>query len=536
MTRAAVRGLVVALAAAQCAALRDAAAQGSSQQRTGWDGNPSPLAPVAELPRAPVAAPSLPLLLTAPAPRAGLYWTVGNPAALPFELGDRYTAFRTGYAAESGDYRRPFDAASSGTLTVSGSGWRPLGARGAVSGGVVVERASLDGMAADVGEPYTMSPHLFTDTTASALGETAARLDGAGGWRLGGWGLGAALGYETWTTRTGVSRVPRFQRGVHPVATAGVARALGPLLLGMHARWQAEVQTVSLVTRGVTDRVYDIAGYTEPVVVDLGPGQGYYRRIERDAAALGGGAALTTGTIRWIAFGEVTRLHERQSSQQNNNPPTDNWDAAGHVLGLSAEVAVAGGRGRLVSGIRWTHVAGDATRADLVAEGILYHGSEDAVNAGADLRLRLGARWELGTRLAVAHDRDRRDDLLIRLASDMGTWSPSLALETSYDVSARLSLALGAGGGWVTPLGSIPNPDTRGAGYQEWLAPELSYDATPSWSAALGVSARWRTAGGTAIALAARYASAGTRGAGYQLSFAPSGERHALDVVFSVTR
>ena len=532
MTGTRVRTLAL-IAAAQCAAAGIADAQGSSPQRVGWQGDPTALAPVAELVREPAPVPQLPLLLTAPAPRAGLFWTLGNPAALPLELNDRYTAFRAAYTDEAGTYRRPLDAASTGTIAVSGSGWRPVGARGALSGGVVVQQTSMDQMAAGVSDPYGMSPHLFSDTSGTSLGETAARLDGAGGWRLGGWGLGLALGFDTWTTRTGVARVPRFQRGVRPTATAGLTRTLGPLVLAAHARWQAEVQTTSLTTRGVTDRVYDIAGYTEPVPVDLGPGQGYYRRIERDAAALGGGAGLTTGTIRWIAFGEVTRLDERQSSQQNNNPPTDNWDATGHVLGLSVEAALAGGRGRLVSGIRWSHVSGEATRADLVAEGILYRATDDAVDGGVDVRLRLGSRWQAGARLSITHDYDARDDILARVGSALRTWSPSFSLETAYDLSDRLALSLGAGAAWRTPIGSIPDPGPTGAGYQEWLAPELSYYATPTLTEALRVAARWR-AGGQEIAVQAQYGHTAARGAGYQLPFAPVGSRETWDVGVSV--
>jgi Family of unknown function (DUF6850) len=526
-------GTAVLIATVQGAVTGIAMAQGSLPQRIGWQGEASALAPVAELVREPTPAPQLPLLLTAPAPRAGLFWTLGNPAALPLELNDRYTAFRAEYTDEAGAYRRPLDPASTGTITVSGSGWQPVGARGALSGGVVVRRTSMDQMAAGVSDPYGMSPHLFSDTSGTSLAETAARLDGAGGWRLGGWGLGLALGFDTWTTQTGVSRVPRFDRGVRPAATAGLTRTLGPLVLGAHARWQAEVETPSLVTRGVTDRVYDIAGYTEPVSVDLGPGQGYYRRIERDAAAMGGGAALKTGTIRWIAFGEVTRLNERQSSQQNNNPPTDNWDATGHVLGLSADVTLAGGRGRLVSGLRWTHVSGEATRADLAAEGILYRATDDAVDGGVDLRLRWGSRWETGARLSVTHDYDARDDVLARVGSALRTWSTGLALEAAYDVSGRLTLGLGAGAAWSTPIGSIPDPGSQGAGYQEWLAPALSYYATPALSGTSRVTARWHT-GGSDLALSLQYTDVGARSANYQLPFTPAGSRESWDVGVSI--
>jgi hypothetical protein len=535
MTRAPLRAVAVAaLGALQCAATRTATAQGTAQVRTGWQGDASALAPVAELERGPAQAPPFSLLLVAPFTRAGLYWTLGNPGALPFELQDTYTAFRARYTDESGAYRRPLDAATITAFTASGSGWKPVGNAGALSGGVVVKCASLGQMASGVAEPYSMSPHFFADTSGTTLGETAARLDGAGGWRVGGWGLGLALGFDTWTALTGVSMVPRFQRGVLPAATAGITRKLGDhLVLGAHARRRAERQTASLSARGTTNRVYRIEGFTEPVPIELGPSQGFYRRIERDAAAAGLGAAMVTGGTRWVAHGELTQLHERQSTTQSNDPPLDKWDATGHVLGFAAETQFANQKGRLLAGARWTHVTGEATRAALVDEGILFHATDDAVDVGLDLRLRLGSGWETGARLGVNHDYDARDDILARVGSALRTWTPSFSLETACDLSDRLAVSLGAGVGWRTPIGSIPDPGATKAGYQGWLAPELSYYATPTLTDALRFAARWR-AGGQEIAVQAQYGHTTARGAAYQLPFAPAGSRETWDVAISI--
>jgi len=401
---------------------------------------------------------------------------------------------------------------------------------------VVVKRASLGQMASGVAEPYSMSPHFFADTSGTTLGETAARLDGAGGWRVGGWGLGLALGFDTWTALTGVSIVPRFQRGVLPAATAGITRKLGDrILLGAHARWRAERQTASLSARGTTNRVYRIEGFAEPVPIELGPSQGFYRRIERDAAAAGLGMGVVTGGIRWVAYGELTQLHERQSTTQSNDPPLDKWDATGHVLGFAAETEFADQKGRLLAGARWTHVTGDATRAALVDEGILFHATDDAVDVGLDLRLRLGSRWETGARLGVNHDYDARDDILARIGSALRTWTPSFSLETAYDVSDRLALSLGAGAGWRTPIGSIPDPGSTQAGYQEWLAPELSYYATPTVTEVLRFAARWR-AGVQEIAIHTQYGHTAGRGATYRLPLAPAGSRETWDVGVSIAR
>lgn len=499
----------------------------------------SPLAPIADLVLDETAVPSFPLLLSRPAPRAGIFWSAGNPAALPFELRDSYTEFRTRASDERGAYRRPLDAASTREFEVSGGGWRPVGSAGAVSGSVSVARSSDGGIAADVGQPYSMSPHLFVDTSRSSLGQTVVRLDGAGGWRIGGWGLGVAAAYESQVTRTGTALVPRFQRGVLPAVTAGASRRLGSrVLLGAHVRWQGPSQTLSVSTRGTGGLVYVLAGYTEPTPINLGPRDAYNRRIDRDAEAAGLGASVDAVGVRWVATGEVTRLHERQTSQASNHPPVDHWDANGYVLGLWAQTGPHDAeRGlRLVAGMTWTHVSGDAVRAGLKANGILFHASVDRLSGSADLRFRPAPRWTAGARIAVGYGTDRRDDLLARIGSSLRTWSPAFALEVACDASRAISLSGGAGVAWSTPIGSIPDPASQGSAYRQWLAPALSYDATPGRSHAVRFSARWRSAGGSQRTLEVQYAGAAARHAAYQLPFAPASGRARWQVALSMSQ
>jgi hypothetical protein len=527
-------GFVAPLLGMLCGLAQPALGQGAQRPPVGWEGDPGPLAPVADLERTPPSAPEFPGLLTAPLPRAGLYWTAGNPAALPFEVWDRYTEVRAGVTDERGAYRRPLDPASTGGLAVSASGWRSIGA-GAVSGGILVERSSLDELAAGVGTPHAMSPHLFADTTTAALGRTAARLEGQGGWRVGDWGFGIALGFETWTTRTGVATVPRYQRGVLPAATAGLTRRVGHLLVGAHARWQTEVQTLSLVAKSTSALVYTLAGYTEPVAVPLGVGQGFSRRIERDAAAAGLGAALDAAGVRWIAFADLTRLREEQSAQQANDPPLDRWDATGHVLGLSAEADLAGGRGRVVAGGRWTHVSGEALRAGLEEQGVLFRETDDVLDVGVDVRLGIGSRWEAAARTAVSYGDDTRDDAMARVATALRIWRPSITIEAAYEPGNAFALSVGAGLAWSTPIGTIPSPGSLGDGYREWLAPEWSYYGTPARTTAVRMALRWRT-GGHDLALAIGYASTGSRGATAQLPASPVGGRRRWEVSVMVMR
>ncbi|MDP2958551.1 MAG: hypothetical protein Q8N53_19155, partial [Longimicrobiales bacterium] len=425
-----------ALALAAAVALAGAGAPVCAQTRPdggdGWWRAWSPLAPVAELARPPAPAPMFPLLLLAPPLRVGLSWTAGNPAALSGDVAEGYTEFRGGVRDESGAYRRPLDAGRVRSLVASAHGWRPLGPSGGVAGGVTVERATLeDGVPANLGEAYAMSPHLFADSSGSDLGRTLARVEGAGGWALGDWGLGLALGHESWDTRTDVTQVPRSQRGSRSGAAVGATRALasGRLMVGGQARWLSQVQAMSINTRQAETTVYMLEGYGEPVATRLVARQGYSRRVEREGGAAGVSAQIEAAGVRWIAFAEASKLAERQSEQFSNNPPTDRWDARGRALGVAASGGAPDGPSHFVARLTWARVTGEAGRAGLEEEGILFEATESLLDGALDVRLRPAAGWQGGAHLSlVRDDRDRRDRLA-RVRSSLKSWRPALAVE-----------------------------------------------------------------------------------------------------------
>ncbi len=519
-----------------------AALAGPADAQTPQDGNGgwwrawSPLAPVADLvsPAAPTVRMSH--LLVAPAPRAGLAWTAGNPAGLPQDARKPYTAFRAGLFGEDGAYARPLDPGSVRSTVASAQGWRPLGTSGGVVGSVTVARTSLaDGAPADLAEPYGMSPHLFADSSGADVGRTLARLEGAGGWRIGPWSSGFALGHQSWDTRTDVSQVPRSQRGSRSGASAGLSWALldGALVLATSARWPSQVEAMSVSTRQAQTSVYLVSGYGEPVVLALAERQGYARRAEREGGAAGVSAQLERAGARWVAFAEASKLGERQTEQASNDPPADRWDAQGWRAGVAMERVPGEGRAGLVAGASWARVSGDAMRAGLQEEGTVFDASESALEAWLDLRLQADGGWRAGLRASVVRDERDRHDRLARVGSSLRSWRPEMAVEGALDVGRSFTIGVGGGVAWHTPEGGIPDPTSLGHRYGAWVGRGLSYEATPSRAASGSVTLAWNRAEGERLAVDVDYGRAMPRDTDVTLPLAPEGRRTRWDLSMS---
>lgn len=525
--------LLVVATAMVLAGAAPAAAQTSSATAGVWWRSWSPLIPVADLARPQAPRPMFPRLFVPPAPRVGLHWNAGNPGAIPEDIEDTRTEFLARHTNESGEYSRPLDPGSKRSLVASASGWTPLGSSGGVIGGVTVEWASLGSSLAGLTEPHSMSPHFFADTSGAVLGHTLARLEGAGGWNRGSWGLGLGLGYESWDTQTDQALVPRYQRGSRSGASIGFTRRLGPrgFTVGVQGRWHSEVQSLFLSTRAAGTTVYEFEGYGEPVVRPMMPTKdSYRRRVEREGGAVGLSGTLEAGGLQWVMFGELTKMGEKQSEQLVNDPPSDDWDANGRALGIAAEGEGLGGRGRLVAEVRWTQVSGEATRAGLEEEGILFEATEEALAATLDLRYAPTPRWETGARIEVSRtDRSRRD-LLAQVRSSLQSWRPALAIEAGRGIGCKGTVSLGVGAAWETPVGGIPNATALGDGYRRWLAPELAYYATPSWTRSVLLTGRWGPVRDGFLSLEVRYDRSTAREAPVAFASAPEGSRGVWNV------
>ena len=505
-------------------------------QHPAWLTEWSPLRCIADLPRElPGGVASFPALLTLPAPRVGLFWTAGNPGALPLEAGDAYAQIRTGYNRHSGEYRRPLDAGTDSRAGGSAFGWKSLAANGAAIGRVVAERVSYgDGAHGDVTLPHSSNPFVVMDTLGDALAGTTIRLEGAGGWQIGGLGIGLGLGYDGREIRTVESPVPRQYRTLMSGVTAGVSYDLfgGAVRLGLFGRRQQTAQTTYVVAYAGNSRAYVLSGYFEPVPRDLEPAKGpVRRRLDRVATAEGvslGGRLIGT---TWTAFAQRERTNDTQYADFfEADPPTDDWAAHGWSAGFTAQSALGDSLVLVTAAVRHTQLEGEALRMDL--EDVNFETEEYTTYLTGELRLLPQGDWQAALWLALGREHRERRDLLARVRSDIGHWAPAASLEVARSLPFGLAVSAAAGISQYAPQGGIPNPFKMGNAYQEWIAPEMSVYGTEAVCRSGALTVRWGAGTGSSIWFRGTLASlSAKRGVG-TLRPLPDGSRsrHTIEV------
>jgi hypothetical protein len=513
-----------------------AASQAHAQAAGGtvWEEAWSPIAPVGDLVHEVPSTVRFPRLLTAPSPRSGLHWTVGNPAGLAWELDRARQDFTVRQAATDGEYRRPLDPANASLREAGGLAWEPLEGSGALVGRIgVVQRRLGEGTLANTAFPYSSSPHVVMDTSGAALRQSVARLEGAGGWRMGGWGVGLALGYETLATRSDGAAVARSFRFTRPAVTGGVARALGPVAIGVHGRWQGGSQTTQLAPRsglGIL-RVYPIEGLTEPRNIDLDQGF-YHRRNQRSATAIGGGATGTMGGMRWALFGERIGFREEQTSEQANEPELDVWDASGTRVGGAFDTAL-GEAMSVALDLRYTRLSGEAVRAEFAEEGILYDAAESRFVGSADIRFTPGRGWSTAARIALDRTERVRNDAVARLETELVGWTYGTAVEIARELPGAFALSGGAALTRYVPIGNLPDPGFAGPAFQTHVAPAYMLEGTAATATAASLTLAWQPA--SALGTWVRGEFGATSPPDFvSLPSVPSGERNHWEVTVGV--
>lgn len=492
-----------------------------------------PLALTADLPRdLPALQLPFPFLLSRPAPRTGLFWSAGNPAGLTFEVENTWSGFQASAREASGDYRRPLDPGTVSRRQLSGVGWRPLEARGAAMGRVVMERTTFaENALANVVVPYTASPYVVMDTAGSALGRTAALLEGAAGWRLGRLGFGIGLGYESGETRTIASPVPRVNISAASAVSGGLVWDFGPpVRVGVYGRWRADAQRIALYSIAAPSRVYVLEGYFEPAPFNL-VASFYNRRIERDAVGAGFSIHGIARGVRWTVFGERNRMDEEQHRILENNPPKDRWTADAWSLGGALEHGLDS-IGVIVADARYTALEGRARRADL--DDITFTADEKVFRATAELRIFPPNGWRMALGGTLLRERRLRRDRLALIRSDVEGWTRGGALEVARSFGPRFALSAGGALSAYGPAGGIPNPGALGPVFRRYVAPELALYASPAQARAGAVSARWQARQSVGLWLVVRYDSLTPVHAQFTPPYKPSGQRGGWDLVLGV--
>lgn len=497
-----------------------------------WLSARSPLAPRADLPRRlPSAGTALPLGVFG-APRIGLFWTAGNPAGLARELTDTRSDFFGGVCRTQGDYRRPLDPGAASLKQAWATSWTPIDSRFNGLGRVVLDQERLDpGTHSDETEPYPTSPFVTADTATSAVRRTRARLEGAAGWRLGGWALGAIVGYDTRENQTIQAGFVRRTRQAMSGVTVGVSRLMGGVALGLHARYRRRAETINLTERAGFGRVIDLEGYRNVQPLYLGE-QFYHRRIDENVPSAGASASGTMGRVRWVVYADLARLRERRTRQEQDNPVLDRWNADSWTTGGELQRAI-GVRGLLTLAARYTRLTGTGDLA-LDSTSVLFTANEHLFDGSSELRIRPAVnRWSGVLVLRLRQERRIRNDSVAAIGTAVRAATLGASVAVSRSLSDRMGFELGADLGNYVANSQLPAP-SRGAVYLSYIAPELDVYARNATPYAVNATLRWRASARAGVWAAARYENLNPQGVSPS-GVGPGGSRTAGYVLLGVT-
>ena len=496
----------------------------------------SPLEPSAELRRKPLReALRLPALLTHGSPRIGHFWSVGNPGALESEILEETAAFSAVAGNVSGDYRRPLDAGSSSQLRGSGYGWGRLGERGAGIGRVVVDRVDFDdGVFSNVLYPYGTEPYSILDTLGEATSGTGVLLEGAGGWVVGRLGFGIGLGYTSREVRTVASAVPR----IHTIATPGVSVGLrfdlgqGGIAVGIFSRWHQDAESIRIYSIAAASRVYEVAGYDEPVRRDL-TSDWYSRRFERTVWSHGATLGGEIEGVSWILFASRDKNSASNFGIRSGDGEPDAWDASGWQAGAAARAFLRDNTVLLNLETRYTTLSGKADRPNL--EGVPFAADESHFSMTGEIRLLPGGRWEAAAIASATREERKRSDGLAEVFSDLITWRPFASAEIVRWFGSSFAVSVAGTFAEHNPSGILPLASTLSEAYRNWIAPELALEASEARASAGAVAVRWQLRSATAIWLqGSRFSATPAAIAPGSLQLRPGGSRRGWTVAAGV--
>jgi hypothetical protein len=497
----------------------------------------SPLSSFADLARTLPIAPALPHLLSDPGPRVGLLWVAGNPGATAFDIHESRTEFRAAEDGEHGDYRRPMDAGRVAQLALSGHSWSRLGEQGAVVGRVLFDQQNAAALPfASVASPYTSGPLVPTDTAAPAMARTRARLEGALGLRLGGWGVGFAPGYEAIDNRTQHPRLARLDRVSSFGLRLGVVRDVaGRVQVGLHGTANRSVETLRELAISETGTVYQLDGYSEPDPIPVVT-QPYYRRIVRDGSALGLSAAGVLGGVQWSLGWQREERKEGHTSQEKEGPALDRWIVHGSSVLFGAQRRFMTPAPVLVTAaVRWSKYEGRAELADVA--GTVFRTAEGVFDVSVEARVAApDSAWLGALSLSTRRERRNRQDFLALLQSNIVSWAPGASAELAHALAPGLSVAISYAFCKYSAVSQLPQVSSRGPLYSRLIAPELSLYATPATPQRAGAAVRRRVGAGTELWLLAEFHWVAAGDASQRLPSGPVGDRVRRSLTLGVTR
>jgi hypothetical protein len=269
--------------------------------------------------------------------------------------------------------------------------------------------------------------------------------------------------------------------------------------------------------------VYRFQGYFEARPQDISSGY-YQRRIERDGFAGSVEAAGERGPYAWTLFVERGVQDEHQYALGEADPPRDAWETDAWTAGGAVRLGAAGADDQVVVSVRYTTLAGQATRGDL-PDTLTFVSDESLLDATAEASKALGDRLVLTARATLNREDRTRSDHLARVGTDIQGWATGFGAGLVVRASDRMEF--GAAGAAVAYRagGGIPRPDLLGPVYGSYVSPELALAASDGTAMAAGVSVLWRGLPTGALLAGARYGRLEPAGGTVTLTEAPSGRR-----------
>jgi hypothetical protein len=466
-----------------------------------WLGGWSPLRPISDAPRGMTRAPLAPGLLDAPAPLAGAFFLAGAPGALARDLGPaadsaRFGDLRLSMAGASGDYRRPLDPGAAAVIGANGQGWARVGTRGVAIGRFVIDRESLD-PSSNTGRivPYASTPFLATDSVTPPMERTRARLEGALGWDVIGFGIGIAAGLEVREHTTVDFPLRRAGRSAQPSWSVGAERAL-PWLdarLGAYARATEPVETNILNPRPEPTVYFPVRGFDEPISVPISA-VNLFTREQRRAHASGLTAAFTLAGTTITATHEQGELAEDGVLAVQVQPQANRWRTTGSETRVQAQRALGQRWQLLLVAVEESH-DGAAERIDL--EGTAYVSSHARRAVELDLRGRYD-HWRVAFLAGGATSARRATDFAAELFIDLDGAQTFGAVELARDFRWG-ALSTGVSGASSAASGSLPAVEELQPVNQRLLAPMLAYEVAETRATAAWLTAAYRLPGVTLL-------------------------------------
>ena len=496
----------------------------------------SPLARIGDLPRnAPLLTPAAAQAFE-PDPRIGLFWSGRNPAGLAWEAGTPWAELGASAAGTKGSYRRPLDPGASALRGLDAIAWKPIGTRTAMAGHVSFADVTLaPGTFATTLEPYASVPFTVTDSTRSDHSLSRVALEGAAGWRVGRFGIGASIGIDATNGHSRTTGVPRTNQASRPAVVLGIARNIAgdAARVGLHGRWTRAAETAEVFSITSATVVTRLNGFAEPLLFTLPAGQSYYRRREADGRAAGLEAAGRTRGWDWAAHAEAGRLRERQWSQRSADPPTDTWNARSINAGAELKRELLDARALLTVTARWERNTGTARLAD--EDSAVFRAVESVALFGGDLRWRAaGSPWGARVEVTIAYDhRDRGDAAGTGLRTRLHGRTTRFAAEFTRELTDRVSVAGGLARTAWDARGSAPKPIHYPRDIRPLAGGEAAFEATPSRSRAATFAALLDATASTSFRLGFRADRLGPRGSWITYDLAPEGTRTEWGVEIS---